>query len=84
MTTTSHEALRCIVFCLSYLLIVCSSSSSVTQKEKIKKGNKRKKSKSAKGPTGNEMCNEMRENERTKKEIGIQPVYGILLCGKVR
>lgn len=31
------------------------------------------------GPTGNEICNEIRQNERTKKEIGIQPVYEILL-----
>jgi hypothetical protein len=45
----------------------------------MKKGKKWKKNKSAKGPTGNEICNERREDERTKKEIGIQPVYEVLL-----
>jgi hypothetical protein len=40
---------------------------SCNTEENIKKGEKWKKSKSEKGPTGNEICNETRENERTKK-----------------
>lgn len=63
-------------FIVPYILLAILSCNT---EEKMKKGKKWRKSKSAKRPTGNEICNEIRADERTKKEIGIQPVYEILL-----
>jgi len=79
MTTTNHETFRCAVFCLSQLQIFYSLFSSVTQKKKRRKGKNGRRVNRGRDRQAMKICKEMREDERTKKEIGIQPVYEILL-----
>jgi hypothetical protein len=55
-------------------ILFCNS-----KKMKQRENSGRRVRKSANGPTDNEICNEIRKNARTKKEIGIEPVYEVLL-----